>query len=92
MLHEPAQSHEGSDNHAATFKMRLGLWMFFGYTIFYAGFVVVNVVWPLSMERLVFTGINLAVVYGFGLIVLAFLMSLIYNRICTLRERKGKEV
>jgi uncharacterized membrane protein (DUF485 family) len=90
MLHEPAAPQGESDHHAAPYKMRLGLWMFLVYTLVYAGFVVVNVVRPLAMERPVFRGVNLAVVYGFGLILVAFLMSLIYNRLCTARERAGK--
>ena len=39
------------------------------------------------MEKIVFFGLNLAVTYGFGLIVFAFVLGLIYNRICALKER-----
>ena len=38
------------------------------------------------MEATVFAGQNLAVVYGFGLIVLAFVMGIIYDILCTNKE------
>ena len=33
-------------------------------------------------------GLNLAVVYGFGLIVLAMILALIYNWLCTRKEKE----
>jgi len=39
------------------------------------------------METIVFSGLNLAVVFGFGLIVLALIMALIYNSACSTQER-----
>jgi uncharacterized membrane protein (DUF485 family) len=86
MLHEPA-AQSGPD-HAQGFKSRLGVRMFLVYALVYAGFVAVNVISPLSMEKIVFLGMNLAVVYGFGLIVLALILALIYNRACSLKERE----
>jgi len=38
------------------------------------------------MEKEVFWGLNLAVVYGFGLIFLALIMALIYNQACNAKE------
>jgi hypothetical protein len=38
------------------------------------------------MESGVFAGLNLAVVYGFGLILFAFLMALAYNFACSKKE------
>jgi uncharacterized membrane protein (DUF485 family) len=38
------------------------------------------------MALIVFGGLNLAIVYGFGLIVLAIIMGLIYNHLCTKKE------
>lgn len=84
MLHEPA-APSGKDP-ASPFKMRLGIWMFFVYGLIYAGFVVINLTNPLLMERVVLLGLNLAVVYGFGLIVLALVLALVYNHICGQRE------
>lgn len=85
MLHEPAES-SGADG-VTDFKMHVGVWMFLLYALVYAGFVAINVISPLRMETIVFFGLNLAVVYGMGLIVLAFVLALIYSRICARRER-----
>jgi hypothetical protein len=40
------------------------------------------------MEATVLLGLNLAVVYGFGLIVLALVMAVIYNQMCLVEERR----
>ncbi len=84
MLHEPAM-RAGTD-HAAGFKTRLGLKMFGFYSLFYAGFVAINLIAPRSMEATIVAGLNFAVVYGFGLIVLALVMALIYSHSCGRQE------
>ena len=78
MLHEPAAKF-GADP-AFAYKRRLGVWMFILYALIYAGFVVINLVRPGLMEKAVVAGLNLAVVYGFGLIIFALVLALIYNR------------
>ena len=49
-----------------------------------------------AMQATVLMGLNLAVVYGMVLIVLALAMALVYNRLCTAKETelagKGPEV
>ncbi|WP_461677233.1 DUF485 domain-containing protein [Solidesulfovibrio sp.] len=72
---------------AVGYKTTLGIWMFFLYTIIYAGFVIINVYSPTMMELDVL-GVNLAVVYGFGLIVFAMFQALIYNHLCTKAEAR----
>lgn len=84
MSHGPATDW-GKDK-AAGYKAKLGLRLFFFYSIVYAGFVAINVASPKSMGIIVFAGLNLAVVYGMGLILLAIVMGLIYNRMCTRKE------
>jgi len=85
MLHEPAAA-SGPDP-AFAFKRRLGVRMFAVYAIVYAAFIAINVVRPTAMEALVLAGLNLAVVYGFGLIVLALAMALAYSAACGRREK-----
>ncbi len=75
----------GKDN-ASDWKAKLGIKLFFVYGIIYAGFVIINTVHPDLMEIQVFWGLNLAVVYGMGLIVLAVVMGVIYNYFCTRKE------
>jgi uncharacterized membrane protein (DUF485 family) len=86
MLHEPSVT-SGPDP-AFLYKRRLGAWMFVLYALVYAGFVVINLVRPGAMEAVVLAGLNLAVVYGFGLIVFALLLALVYNRACGRMEKR----
>jgi uncharacterized membrane protein (DUF485 family) len=52
------------------------------YLLLYLGFVLISAFAPEVMERIVAVGLNLAVVYGFALIAVAFVMSLIYGLLC----------
>jgi uncharacterized membrane protein (DUF485 family) len=88
MLHKPAAS-SGPDP-AFLFKRKLGVWMFLIYGAIYTGFVIVNLVKPAAMEKILFAGLNLAVVYGMGLIVFALFLALIYNRACGRKEKSMK--
>jgi uncharacterized membrane protein (DUF485 family) len=89
MLHEPAAS-TGKDP-AFAFKRRLGVIMFVVYAVVYAGFVVVNLVKPGLMGWIALAGLNVAVLYGFGLIVFALILALIYNSACSRREAEMTE-
>lgn len=60
--------------------------MFLIYAAFYAGFVAINLTAPLVMERIVLFGWNVATVYGFALIVGAFVLALVYDRLCRKQE------
>lgn len=88
MLHGPAAPQR--PDHASGTKMRIGVWMFIVYAIIYAGFVVVNLTNPLLMEEEVIFGLNLAVFYGFGLIVFALVLALIYNKLCAKHEAQAE--
>lgn len=84
MKHEsaPEMGHDA----ATAFKTRLGLILFAIYGLVYVGFVAINTFSPGTMGQIVLAGLNLAVVYGFGLIILAIVMGLIYNIICSRAE------
>jgi hypothetical protein len=84
MLHEPA-TPAGKDP-AGPYKMRLGIWMFLFYSLFYASFVAINLLSPLTMAAIVFAGLNLATVYGFALILVALIEALIYDGMCRKKE------
>ena len=77
---------EWGEDKASGYKAKLGIYLFIVYCIVYAGFVAINTVSPKLMGVIVFAGLNLAVVYGFGLIILAIVMGLIYNAMCTAAE------
>ena len=85
MLHE-ASVVLGADP-AFSFKRRLGVIMFLCYAAVYAAFIAINVIKPGVMESIVLAGLNLAVVYGFGLILLALVMALVYSAACGRREK-----
>ena len=86
MLHKPAA--QGGPDHAQGYKSKLGVRMFLVYAAIYAGFVAINIISPLTMEKTIILGQNLAVVYGFGLILLALILALIYNHACVLKENE----
>ncbi len=88
MLHEPAS--ECGPDASAEYKQRIGVWMFLFYAAVYAAFVAINLLRPLWMEKEIVFGLNLAVVYGFGLIGLALVMALIYNMLCGTHEADNK--
>lgn len=89
MLHEPAST--GGKDPAAAYKSRLGVWMFLLYCVFYISFVAVNLASPTSMENIVFAGLNLATVYGFGLIIVALIQALVYDGLCRAQEARLAE-
>ncbi len=58
---------------------RLGLSLFVIYTLLYLGFVLLNAFATDTMDVIVVAGLNLAIVYGFGLILAAIAMAFIYG-------------
>lgn len=89
MLHGP--SAELKEDKAADRKAKLGLKFFFVYLFIYAFFVFLCVYKPELIGKRVFLGLNLAVVYGFSLIILAIIMGFFYNLFCTRLENKLNE-
>jgi len=65
-----------------TRNARIGLVLFAVYVVLYGGFVLLNAFAPETMERLPFAGVNLAIWYGFGLIVAALVLALLYGWLC----------
>jgi len=80
MSHGP--SSEWGTDHASGFKTRLGGIMFVLYAIVYAGFIFINVARP-DVMRMSVGSLNLASIYGFGLILVALVQAYFYNRVCT---------
>jgi uncharacterized membrane protein (DUF485 family) len=60
---------------------RYGLVLFAVYVAFYAGFILLAVMRP-SVMAAPFLGLNVAIAYGFGLIVLALVLALVYMALC----------
>ena len=95
MLHEPA-ANVGKDP-AFAYKRRLGVILFFIYAAVYAAFVIINIADASLMEAILFGGLNIAVVYGFGLIILALIsrpgiQRRVRQREASMAVSKGREV
>ncbi|MCO8124416.1 DUF485 domain-containing protein [Stieleria sp. TO1_6] len=71
---------------------RLGLWLFAVYLVLYLVFVLLSAFAPALMERRVLAGLNLAIVYGFALIIGALLMALLYGVLCKTEPLADKTV
>jgi uncharacterized membrane protein (DUF485 family) len=67
---------------AMTRNARVGLVLFCVYLVLYGGFVGLNAFSPATMEETPIAGVNLAILYGFGLIVAALLLALLYGFLC----------
>ncbi|MFG0290259.1 MAG: DUF485 domain-containing protein [Rhodopirellula sp. JB044] len=68
-----------NDAEATQKASRLGLTLFIVYTLVYLGFVLLNAFAADTMDTVVVAGLNLAIVYGFGLIIVAIVMAFIYG-------------
>ena len=75
------------DDRSSNFKTRVGVWMFILYAIVYGGFILINTLSPELMASEI-GQLNLAIIYGFGLIVFAVMLAFIYNAICTAAEEE----
>ncbi len=62
---------------------RTGLVLFAFYLVIYAVFVLIAAWWPEVMDATPLEGINVAILYGFGLIVAAFVLALFYGTLAT---------
>ena len=72
----------GKDGMMQARNARIGLILFLFYCGLYAGFVLTNTFAVEVMEKSPFAGLNLALLGGFGLIVAAFLLALLYGWLC----------
>jgi|SRR6056297_3555710 len=79
--HDSASSKDPTSS-ARQYNTRLGLILFAIYTLVYSGFVLINALNADVMETIVVAGLNLAIVYGFLLIVFAFVLAMIYGVMC----------
>ncbi len=73
---------EVEDPLIAARNARYGMVMFLFYLAIYGGFVGLNACRPDLMEATPAWGLNLAVLYGLALIVIAMLLALVYCWLC----------
>jgi len=70
----PSNQHQPGTTRAG----RIGLVLFAVYVLFYAGFVGLSAFAPQIMSTRPLGGVNLAIDYGMGLIIGAFVLALLY--------------
>ena len=78
---------ETEDAAAVAYNTRMGLVLFAVYVAFYGGFMALSGLRPAAMSRPFLAGVNLAVIYGFALIVLALGLALAYMKVCRKSSR-----
>ncbi len=82
-MHGP--SSEWKKDNAVSIKVIIGKWFFILYAIVYVGFIFINVASPKFMS-IDIGSLNIAIIYGFGLILFAMLLAFAYNHISTHAE------
>lgn len=69
---------------------RYGRMLFLVYLLIYGAFVLTNAFAPELMDRTPVLGVSLSIIAGFGLIVAAFLLALVYGWLC--RDRSAAKL
>ncbi|MFC1946865.1 DUF485 domain-containing protein [Chloroflexota bacterium] len=85
MSHGPAE--EWKEDKSEGYKAKFGFVMIAVFSIVYAIFILICVISPKTMANSV-GSLNVAVAYGFGIIVLAIIQALIYNFFCSRKENE----
>jgi uncharacterized membrane protein (DUF485 family) len=72
-------------DNASSLKEILGKWFFLLYSFIYGGFILLNVTSPRLMGVDI-GSFNIAIAYGFGLIIFAIFLAIVYNHVSTHAE------
>jgi uncharacterized membrane protein (DUF485 family) len=78
----PPLPHVDDDPEVASAHARVGLWLFGIYLLLYTGFMGLNAFTPGLMAWTPGGGLNLAVLYGMGLIFAAVALAFVYMGAC----------
>jgi uncharacterized membrane protein (DUF485 family) len=71
-------------------QSRIGFVLFSIYLAIYLGFVGINAFRPELMKSTPLAGVNLAVLYGFGLIIAAIVMAFLYGFVGQTQEEQER--
>lgn len=77
---------DGSHTSSQRYNARLGIVLFIIYLLFYGLFVALSAFRQDIMARPFIAGVNLAIIYGFALIVGAFALAMVYMVMCRAEE------
>jgi uncharacterized membrane protein (DUF485 family) len=81
-LHQDPPPTDATPKAEIARNARYGLVLYAVYAVLYAAFMLLTAFAPQVMETVVGYGINLAVLYGLGLIAAAFVLALVYAWLC----------
>jgi uncharacterized membrane protein (DUF485 family) len=84
---EPTAADGDDHPDVSAANARAGLVLFFIYSAFYAGFMGLAAFAPEAMGTPVLAGVNLAITYGLGLILGAFVIAALYMAACARNAR-----
>lgn len=80
--HGPSEHVETQTATTSARNARVGMVLFVVYLLLYGGFVGLNAFQPAVMDAVPFAGVNLAILYGFGLIIAALILAGLYGWLC----------
>ena len=88
-----SNSEDHPDNHPATVSRNAknGLILFAVYVLLYVGFMLLNAFAHDRMQQPVLAWVNLAIVYGMGLIIAALLLASIHAQTLSVADLPGRE-
>ena len=78
---DPNQDHDDHPEIAER-NARNGMILFLVYVLMYGGFMALAAFSPQTMAMTPFGGVNLAILYGFALIIAALVLAAIYMYLC----------
>ena len=82
-MHDHENVREDEHPQLVARNTRTGLALFAIYLVLYAGFMGLSTFAPAVMKVRPFGGINLSVLYGFGLILAALILAIVYLFLCS---------
>jgi len=89
--HGGAYTETVEEAQGANRRARVGLVLFVLYCLLYAGYMGLSAFSPKTMRIPALGGVNLAIAYGFGLILAALFLAFLYGWLCrTPAEARAK--
>jgi uncharacterized membrane protein (DUF485 family) len=77
-----SEQNRAQNSDAWAYNARVGIVLFVIYCLFYGGFVYLSAFSRETMAVSALGGVNLATIYGFALIIGAFVLALLYMLLC----------
>jgi uncharacterized membrane protein (DUF485 family) len=89
---EPSPPSRHRSQNAWDYNARVGLLLFAVYLVLYGGFIYLSAFKREVMAQASLGGMNFAIVYGFALIIAAFVLAVVYMFLCKPEPEAGAEL